>query len=50
MPVATSEAVAYYFQTSTGEAALQVRSPNYHQAGANPTTSGVFFITNIEVG
>jgi hypothetical protein len=48
--VPTTEAVAYYFQTSTGEAAVQVRSPNYHQAGANPTTSGVFFITNIEVG
>src|SRR5581483_724942 len=35
-PVPTAEATAYYFQTSTGEAAVQVRSPNYHQAGANP--------------
>jgi hypothetical protein len=49
-PVPTSEATAYYFHTSTGEAAIQTRSPNYQQAGANPTTSGVFFITNIEVG
>jgi hypothetical protein len=50
VPVPTSEAVAYYLQTPTGEAAVQVRSPNYRQAGANPTTSAVFFITNIEVG
>jgi Fibronectin type III domain len=49
-PVPTSEATAYYFQTSTGEAAVQTRSPNYQQAGANPTTSGVFLITDIEVG
>jgi hypothetical protein len=49
-PVPTSEAVAYYLQTSTGEAAIQTRSPNYIQAGDNPTTSGVFLITNIEVG
>ena len=49
-PVPTSEATAFYFQTSTGEAALQIRSANYHQAGANPPTSGVFLITDIEVG
>ncbi len=48
--VPTSEAIAYYLQTSTGEASVQTRSPNYRQAGSTPTTSGVFFITNIEAG
>jgi hypothetical protein len=42
--VPSSEAVAYFLLTPTGEAAVRARSPNYAQ------NSAVLFITNIEVG
>ena len=48
--VPTSEAVAYYLLPPAGEAAVRVRSPNYTQVTISMTDSGVFFITNIEVG